>query len=146
MRALMLTLLLLMAIVPATSSAERAQDFGDYVVHFNALSTTLLPPEVTSAYDIQRSPYRGLLNVAVLKKLMGTTGEAVVARVTGTITNLAGQETEVKVREIREGTAIYYIETYRIANEETLQFNLSVQPQGVEQAFQVRFNQSFFID
>ena len=27
--------------------AENSQDFGDYVVHFNALSTSHLPPGVT---------------------------------------------------------------------------------------------------
>jgi hypothetical protein len=139
-------LLLLLGALPLIASAERSQDFGEYVVHFNALGTRLLPPEVTSAYDIQRSPYRGLLNIAVLKRLMGTTGEAVVARVSGTITNLTGQQTEVNAREIREATAIYYIDTFRISNEETLEFDLSILPQGAEKPFQVRFTQQFFTD
>lgn len=145
MRALLYALSLLL-LVPSTASAERSQDFGDYVVHFNAFGTTLLSPEVTSAYKIPRSPYQGLLNVAVLKKVMQTTGEPVVADVSGTITNLTGQTQDVSPREIRESNAIYYIQSFRISNEETLDFDLQVRPQGASEPFSVHFTQQFFID
>ena len=146
MRVLLVCWSLLLMGLPVTVSAERSQDFGDYVVHFNALGTRLLPPEVTSAYNIQRSPYQGLLNVAVLRRVLGTTGEPVIAEVSGTITNLTGQQSRVSPREIREGTAIYYIDTFRINHEDMLDFDLSVRPQGETQPLQVRFRQQFFID
>ena len=145
MRALLFALSLPL-LMPGTAGAERSQDFGDFVVHFNAFSTTLLSPDVTSAYDIQRSPYQGLLNVAVQKKVMQTTGEPVVADVSGTITNLMGQTQAVKPREIRESTAIYYIQSFRITNEETLDFDLQVRPQGAAEPLSVRFKQQFFVD
>ena len=36
--------------ITGTVHAENSQDFGDYVVHFNALNTNHLPPTVTREY------------------------------------------------------------------------------------------------
>ena len=33
--------------------AQQSQDFGDYVVHYNALNTNLIPPQVAQGYGIQ---------------------------------------------------------------------------------------------
>ena len=47
-------------LLATTARAENSQDFGDYVVHFNALSTVHLPPAVTKQYGIKRSMNRGI--------------------------------------------------------------------------------------
>ncbi len=139
-----LLFLLMVLLLPLPSQAERSQDFGDYVVHFNALNTNLLAPSVAGDYDIRRSPSQALINVAVLKKVMGTSSEPVMAKITGTATNLTGQQITLNMREIREGQAIYYIDTFRVSNDETLNFQLSVKPEGVKQAYSVVFRQQFF--
>ena len=146
MRQLLIATAVLILALPVTASAERSQDFGDFVVHFNAISTRFLPPAVASNYGIRRSPREGLLNIAVLKKVMGSGVEPVVARVEGTATNLTAQQSTLSMREIREGTAIYYIDTFRVNNEETLNFDLQVTPQDSEETFEVRFRQQFFVD
>ena len=146
MRQLLIATAVLILALPVTASAERSQDFGDFVVHFNAISTRFLPPSVASNYGIRRSPREGLLNIAVLKKVMGSGVEPVVARVEGTATNLTAQQSTLSMREIREGTAIYYIDTFRVNNEETLNFDLQVTPQDSEETFEVRFRQQFFVD
>ena len=137
---------LLWAMLPVAALAERAQDFGEYVVHFNALNTDLIAPSVASNYGLRRSPYQALLNMAVLRKVMGTTGEPVVAGITGTVSNLTGRTQQLSPREIREGNAIYYIETFRVNNEETLNFDLTIRPQGSEAPLQLRFSQQFFVE
>ena len=124
--------------------AENSQDFGDYVVHFNALSTNMLPPSVTKQYGIKRSKNRGMINIAILTKLLGTTGKPVAAEVTASATNLTGQGRDIKLREIREGPAIYYIGEFPITNEETLRFAVNVKPQGSSEKYQVHFKQQFF--
>jgi len=48
--------------------AQQSQDFGEYVVHYNALNTNLITPQVAQAYGIRRSSSRALLNITVLKK------------------------------------------------------------------------------
>jgi len=67
------------------SAAQQSQDFGEYVVHYNALNTKLIPPQVAKGYGIQRSSNRALLNVTVLKKVMDTPGTPVGAQVTALI-------------------------------------------------------------
>ena len=126
--------------------AENSQDFGDYVVHFNALSTSHLPPTVTREYDIKRSKNLGMLNIAVLRKMLGTTGQPVSAELSATATNLTGQKRDISLREVREGTAIYYIGVFPITHEETLRFSVHVKPEGSSESQEVKFKQQFFTE
>lgn len=77
---------------------------------------------------------------------MGSGVEPVVSRVEGSATNLTGQQKVLSMREIREGTAIYYIDTFRVNNEETLDFDLAVTPKDSDATYSVRFRQQFFVD
>ncbi|MBZ0072625.1 MAG: DUF4426 domain-containing protein [Thiohalobacteraceae bacterium] len=126
------------------ANAEKSQDFGDYVVHFNALNTDLLSPKVATEYNIKRSGNRAMLNVVVLRKVLGATGQPVPASVTGIATTLSGQQRELALREIREPNAIYYIADFGVDHEETLRFHLKVRPEGESDTFQVEFRQQFF--
>lgn len=141
LKLLCLTCLILLA---GTARAENSQDFGDYVVHFNALTTDLLPPKVATEYNIKRSGNRAMLNIVVLRKVLGATGQPVPANVTGSATTLTGQQRELSLREIREPNAIYYIGDFPVANEEILHFRLSVRPEGESETYQVQFRQQFF--
>ncbi|MEJ2515404.1 MAG: DUF4426 domain-containing protein [Gammaproteobacteria bacterium] len=125
---------------------ENFEDFGDYVVHFNAQSTSVLPPEVARAYGIQRSSNRAMLNISVLRKAPGSPGEPTAAAVDVDASNLTGQLKDLTLREIKEGEAIYYIGEFPVANRETLIFDISVRPEGVNEPFRVRFRQQFYTD
>jgi hypothetical protein len=130
----------------SASFAENSQDFGDYVVHFNALNTTYLPPTATHEYGIKRSKNRGMINIAILYKMLGTAGKPVAAAVTANATNLTGQKRDISLREVREGPAIYYIGDFPITNEETLRFNVNVKPEGQKETYEVNFKQQFFTE
>ena len=137
----------------ATSSAPRAapsnetsRDFGDYVVHFNALSTDQLTADIAKSYDIVRSPNRAMLNISIIKKAPGTIGSSVAGTVTASATNLTGQLKQINVREIRDGDAIYYIGEITVANEETLTFSAQVAPAEGSESFPVEFRKQFFTD
>ena len=119
-------------------------EFGEYVVHYNAQSTEMLPPEVARAYGIQRSENRAMLNVSVLRKETGTIGQPVAAKVTVDASNLTGQLKNVDIRQIEEGQAIYYIGEVGVANRETLIFDIRVQPEGEPAPFKIRFRQQFY--
>jgi hypothetical protein len=123
---------------------ENFREFGDYVVHFNAQATTMLPPEVARAYGIQRSSNRAMLSVAVIRKEPESTGQPVTATVNVQASNLTGQLKDIRVREIREGDAIYYIGEVPVSNEETLIFDIGVQPEAADAPFQLRFRQQFY--
>ena len=130
-------------VLPETSSFR---DFGSYVVHFNAISTTQLTPEVAREYGIVRSGNRAMLNVSVIRNEAASIGSAVDATVRASAVNLAGQRRELDFREIREQTAIYYITEFSIANQETLTFTIEVTPLEEQRTFSVRYVKQFFVD
>ncbi len=132
------------ATVPqAEPAGATSVDIGDHVVHFSAQSTDQLPPEVARAYNIVRSKNRAMLNVSVLRE---ADNAAVTAAVTVKTVNLTGQLKNITMRQINEQDAIYYIGEVSVANRETLIFDISVIPEGVESASDVRFKRQFFTD
>ncbi len=137
--------LLLMAGLPAL--AQQAEDFGDYLIHYNTLNSNLLPADVARAYGIQRAGTRALLNITVMRKKDDDLDEPVKARVEATATNLAGQRRDLEMREVVEQEAIYYIATLPIRDEETLNFRVRVQPEGATgPAREFSFQQKFYIE
>lgn len=134
--------------VPKAQEITRAsfETFGDYIVHFNAQSTTMLPAEVARAFGIRRSSNRAMLNISVLRKGESGGDSPVDAEVEVSAINLLGQEKAVTVRELREGEAIYYIGELAIANEEIVTFNISVRPAGADAPYELSFRQQFYTD
>lgn len=130
----------------APPATESFRDFGDYVVHFNAISTTQLTPEVARDYGIVRSGNRAMLNVSIIRKQAGSVGSPVAAAVLAWAVNLTGQRRALDFREIREQTAVYYIAEFSIANEETLTFSIDVTPAEERNAFSVRYVKQFFVN
>ena len=139
-----LTLLALLLTAPAIALAERVQTFGDIEVHFNALSTTELSPDMAKAYKFDRSKNRGMITVAVLKKDKAGVGQPIKAAITASAVNMSAQLTEPSLREIQEGKAIYYLGDYRVSAPDTLKFNLNIKPEGMNKTLKVEFQQQFF--
>ena len=132
---------------PAAQPVEvSSKDFGDYVLHFNAISTDQLQPEVARAYNIVRSGNRAMLNVSIIKKVEGTTGESVAGSVSASAANLTGQVKNLTLRQIQENDAIYYIGDVSVANGETLIFTIDATPINESSRFSVRMQRQFFSD
>jgi hypothetical protein len=127
----------------AQPAGATSADIGSHVIHFSAQSTDQLPPEIARAYNILRSKNRAMLNVSVLRKSDSVPVTAVVKVKT---VNLTGQLKNVTMRQIDEQEAIYYIGETAVANRETLVFDISVLPDGEEQASDVRFKRQFYTD
>ena len=83
-------------------------------------------------------------DITVLKKVLGSPGQPVHARVEVTATNLTGQTRKIRMREVREGNAIYYIGEFGVTNEETVKFSARVLPQGSRDYLKVEFSQDFY--
>lgn len=136
-------------LLSAPAPAQQFEDIGDYRVHYNALNTSMLPPEVARAYGIQRAGNRALLNIAVLRKAESEDelDESVTAEVSARVINLTGQRREIELQEIEDQDAIYYVGTFRIHDEESLTFTLSVKPDDSDEpAHEITFRQQFFTD
>jgi hypothetical protein len=126
--------------------ADQFKTFGEYVVHYNAMNTEMLAPDVARQYGIKRSKNRGLFTISVQKKVLGTTGKPVEARITGYATNLTAQTKPLKARKIVDGNAIYYIGEFRITHRETLDFHFTITPAGEDKSFELKFRKQFFAD
>ena len=123
-----------------------SKDFGDYVLHFNALTTDGITAEVARQYGITRSSNRALLNVSIVKKLDSGADRPVAGSVTARAVNLTGQVKNLELRQIVDGDAVYYIGEVPVANRETLIFDISATPINESSRFDARFKQQFFID
>jgi len=147
MKNLLQALILLSAAFSIVASAQQAEQFDDYTVHYNALSASLISPEVAKAYGIRRSDSRALINVSVLKNSENQLPVAVKATVSATGRNLTGQTRKVEMREINEGgDAIYYIGELSVRNMETFDFSITVTPEGQSKPFNVKFRQQFYTE
>jgi hypothetical protein len=126
-----------------TASAQQLVS-GDLILHYSALPTLQLQPEVARQYGLTRSAGRALLNVAVRRTQADGSDIAVAATVSASATNLAGQRQDLRMREVREGDAIYYLAEARISDGETLRFELSATVDGAPRPLAVRFQQDFY--
>ncbi len=145
-RRLMVLLAILAGTTTGNVSAEQSKSFGDYTVHFSAFTTDILSPAVAKSYSIARSKNRSLLNISVLKKVMGTPGSPIKAKVNATAINLSSQLRELNVRELNEDGAIYYIAEATVNNEETLKYTLTIIPEGETEPYTFSFQQQFFTE
>ncbi len=134
----------LMVALPAT--AEQVQKVGKYAIHYVAFGSTFLTPEIARTYDITRSRYVGLVNITVIDtSLPGDETHAVAVKIDGTARNLLGNVKNLSFKEIREGTAIYYIAEVGHRNEETFTFDITLS-NGKDLSSELSFHQKFFVD
>lgn len=130
--------------VPVAGPADAtSRDIGEHIVHYSAQITDQLPVEIARLYDIVRSENRAMLSVSVVTE---EGGKSVPASVSVETVNLTGQLKTVNMRRIDEQEAIYYIGETPVANRETLIFDISVKPEGVEEPAEIRFQRQFFTD
>lgn len=109
--------------------AENVLRDGAFALHWSAVPTTMLTPEVAKRVGVTRSANRVLVNIAVRRGEPGA-DVAATARVAVAVTNLAGQRELLVVREVREGDAVYYLAEARVAGEDVLTFEVEAQPAG----------------
>ena len=127
----------------AVAHAEISQKFGPLEIHYNALTTDELLPEVARAYKIERSKTRGLVTMSVLKRNTLGVLTPVPAKITIYATNLNQQLANISMRGITEGSAIYYLGEFRVTPPDTLKFTATVEVEG-EPRREMVFNQRFY--
>ena len=135
-------IVLLLAALAAPVRAENALRVDDFVLHWSAVPTTMLTPEVARQSGVTRSANRVLVNIAVRR---GETGRdvAAAASVAIAVTNLAGQRELLQVREVREGDAIYYLAEARVTGQDVLTFEVEAKPAG-GRPMRTSFRHEFF--
>jgi hypothetical protein len=120
-------------------------DFDDYRIHYNAFVSNLLTPEVARAHQLTRSRYHAVVNITVQKRKNGVY-EAVAADVSGIATNLYGKQRKLNMKKVTERDAVYYLAELPFSDEETLNFDIQVIPEGEKAGHNISFTQQFFVD
>lgn len=120
-------------------------EFGDYVVHYNALNSELIPPQTAQAYGVQRSSSRGLLTITLLDKSSDEQGTPAHAGVTSSAKNLTGQRRNIAMREISDPDGgIYYIGEFPVYHLENLDFTVTLAIEGEADPLVVEFRKQFY--
>lgn len=145
MRSLTVTLCSTMLLLLSPfANAENVTRTGGYAIHHNALTTDNLPAQVATAYGLQRSKSRAMLNISVIREELGTMGTPVRADIRAVARTLYGQIRPLELREIVEDRAIYYIADFPVAHRELLIFDLEVMPQDGRYPLRATLRQEFY--
>ncbi|SEL67419.1 protein of unknown function [Colwellia chukchiensis] len=135
--------LLLAFVVSGFASAENMKKMGNINVHYIALGSTFLTPEIAKAYGIERSRYKGLINISVLDNTQQHKPAKTVI-INGKARNDVGQIKSLEFTEVVEGDAVYYLAQVSYSNEETIYFDINITDKG--QQHKLSFSQKFYVD
>jgi len=117
---------------------------GAYVVYHSVLNTSFLEPDVARQYGLARSKSLALLNISVQKQ-DSATNTPIDILIKGTVRNIVGQQRQLEFKAVREGTAIYYLSTFRISDDDVLSFDLQIQPNTDLPPLEVKFQQRVYV-
>ncbi len=121
--------------------AEQKQLLDKYEVHYMVVNSTFFTPEVARQYELVRSRYNAIVNIAVLDK---DTHQALDVAVSGKATNLIGTAKALKFKKVKEGESIYYLASLSVDDAETYRFAIDIQVG--DDVKQLTFQQKIFLD
>lgn len=128
--------------ISVNSQAQQSEMFGPYELHYSVVNTTFLDPEVAANYGITRGEKRAILNLAVRE--VGSDGsEARSMMLKGRTWDLI-QNQFLEFKEIREGSAIYYIGEVKFINEEWRFFEVHFRPEGAQQTYTFKLKHQLY--
>lgn len=138
---------------PDTTSKERLlfstgsneQIVDDYIVHVNGLTTDQLSADTARAYHIIRAKDIVMLNVSIRRNLPNQI-DPIESTVSVIVKNLNEQVKDMMIREIKNESppATYYVGTVSVNNQETLVFDINIQPKHSTETYLLRYRQQFF--
>lgn len=122
-------------------NAEQKQALGSWDVHYIALNTTFLTPQVAKQYSIVRSKFNGLINISVLDR-KDKSAQSVV--LTGKAKNLLGVVKSLNFKQVTEGKAIYYLAVLPFSDQEQYRISIDIND-GLDQRT-LKFQHKFYVD
>ncbi|CAK0746576.1 hypothetical protein CCP3SC1_1610005 [Gammaproteobacteria bacterium] len=151
-RTIILTTILVLGLVglvvtgPAIYENNSTQLFADYLIHYNALTTEFLSPEISARYGVPISKDQVLVVISLTSKQSKEPQGGSKAMVVGTATDAIGQIYSLQFKEISDGpTTYYYLANLQVTNEEVLTFSVEATPEGHGVPYHVEFRQQFFV-
>ena len=125
-------LLLACWVLPA--AAQQSTRYEQFELHHSIVYTTFLSPEVAAEYGIARGSDKAILTLSVR--------DADAGDIAGRPMKIEGRTWDLitggdmRVKEIREGRATYYIVPFEFLDREYRFFEFTFQPDGAASAFE----------
>ncbi len=133
------------ALLAGQSPHADERKFDSYTLNYNAFPSDFLSPQIARAYGIRRSKNRGVLNVSVSESQPGGLPKPVEAEINARAVNVYQQVKPLKLRKVIDGDAIYYIAEFPVANQEIINFEITVRRDGKEIG-SAKLQKQFFTD
>jgi len=140
------SLLLSVLIAPTVSAGveDTTRETDTHIIHFNVFNSSFLTPEIAKQYNLKRSNYYAILNIAVHEK-----GEAedkpIPVLLQGTATNIVQQQRNLEFKEIIEGSAIYYVSDFRISDDDLLTFDIKIRTNADSPGYDLSFKRRVYV-
>lgn len=127
------------------ASAQQLVRDGDTVVHYAAMSTQDLSPEMARQYGIRQSSKRAMILINLQRE---TAGKTVPLRgtATGVARNLMGDQQTLTLRPAGGDSTQDLIAEFEVSHLEFLNFDIDVRPEGSTRPLKIKFQQQFFSD
>jgi hypothetical protein len=123
---------------PTVAAQPHIQTEGDYVVRASTVSANVLPRAMREQYGIPATSNTAVLNVTVRRKSNGALIN-VPAELEVRARNLLGVETPVQMQTVVANDLVSHMGTYQFLPREVLDFEITAQPEGAEQAISLQF-------
>ena len=121
---------------------ENFKRYEELKIFFNAFPSTFISPDIAQSKNIIRGEKNGLVNIAVTSQL----GLHPEMKVSGIASNIFQQRQKLIFKEIREGSAVYYLATFEYDNEDFFTFNITVQSLSDAKGHGFKFQKRMYID
>lgn len=116
------------------AAAQQSTRYEQFELHHSIVYTTFLSPEVAAEYGIARGVDKAILTLSVR--------EADAGDIAGRPMKIEGRTWDLitggdmRVKEIREGRATYYIVPFEFLDREYRFFEFTFQPEGATAVFE----------
>lgn len=142
MKKLIFLLTLVSALFTNPALAEQKKVKGNWDIHYIAFQSTFLEPNVAKEYNLQRSKYKGVINIAVLDNQNNDKAQNVA--LSGKARNLLGQYQTLKFKKVTEGQSIYYLAQFSFVDKQDYHFDITVQLGNRQE--KITFNNKMYSD
>ena len=138
-------LILLSMLLVSVGNAQAVQQshykqHGDIKIFYSAFDSSFIAPEVAVAYNFVRGKDKGLVNIAVVKKL----GQGEPAEISGKVLNIFQQSQQLEFIAIKEKNTVYYLAPFEFENEDLLTFKIIVDSPVSQGPYSFKFQKKMY--
>lgn len=131
---------------PVEAEGQHRWTLDGHVVQANAMRTDFLGVDVARKLGIERSNERGMLTISVQEKSDEPLPESVKADVRVAASMGANSRWTIDMQPRRADGVVYYVGTFPIRHRQLVEFDVQIQPAGVEDTRALSFKRVFMTD